>query len=131
MNLTLNIWRQENKQSSGRMVKYEMPDVSHHMSFLEMLDVLNERLIQKGEEPVAFDHDCREGICGMCSLVINGKPHGKDRGTVCQLHMRHFKDGDVVYIEPMEWFCWGGNMDMIVPCGPAFDPSKHKLEEEK
>ena len=101
MNLTLHVWRQKSAQDRGRIVTYPAPDISSHMSFLEMLDVVNERLIQKGEEPIAFDHDCREGICGTCSLVINGKPHGGQRGTtVCQLHMRHFKDGDQIFIEP-------------------------------
>ncbi len=101
MKLTLYIWRQKNQASAGKMVKYEMPDVSPEMSFLEMLDVLNERLIAKGEEPVAFEHDCREGICGACSMVINGRPHGPNGlTTTCQLHMRFFKDGDSIYIEP-------------------------------
>ena len=101
MRLTLNIWRQKDRSSTGEMVKYDVDDVSPDMSFLEMLDVLNERLIGEGGSPIAFDHDCREGICGMCSLTINGAPHGPDRGTtVCQLHMRRFKDGDELYIEP-------------------------------
>src|SRR5271157_1811605 len=101
MNLTLHVWRQKNSQSPGRMVRYDVPNVSEHMSFLEMLDVLNETLIHKGDDPIAFDHDCREGICGMCGMMINGKAHGGFKGTtVCQLHMRHFKDGDVLYLEP-------------------------------
>jgi succinate dehydrogenase / fumarate reductase, iron-sulfur subunit len=101
MNLTLKIWRQKNSSDAGRMEAYNVTNISEHMSFLEMLDVLNEQLIVKGEDPVAFDHDCREGICGMCSLYINGEPHGPDRGvTTCQLHMRKFKDGDTIYIEP-------------------------------
>ena len=101
MNLTLKIWRQKDAQSKGRMVEYKVNNISDHMSFLEMLDILNEQLIEKGEEPVAFDHDCREGICGMCSLFINGEAHGPDRGiTTCQLHMRMFKDGDTITIEP-------------------------------
>ena len=101
MNLTLKIWRQKNSQEKGRMVDYKVTNISDHMSFLEMLDVLNEQLIEQGEEPVAFDHDCREGICGMCSLFINGEAHGPDRGvTTCQLHMRMFKDGDTITIEP-------------------------------
>ena len=101
MNLTLNIWRQENADAKGRMVEYAVSGITEHMSFLEMLDVLNEQLVEKGEAPVHFDSDCREGICGMCSLVINGVPHGPDRGaTVCQLHMRHFKDGQKITIEP-------------------------------
>ena len=99
MNLTLNIWRQKGK--IGKFVKYQAKDVSEHMSFLEMLDVLNQELILKGEEPVHFDHDCREGICGTCGMVINGLPHGPLKGTtVCQLHMRHFKDGQEIWIEP-------------------------------
>ena len=101
MNLTLKIWRHKDAQSKGRMVEYKVNNISDHMSFLEMLDILNEQLIEKGEEPVAFDHDCREGICGMCSLFINGEAHGPDRGiTTCQLHMRMFKDGDTITIEP-------------------------------
>lgn len=101
MNLTLKIWRQKNAKDKGKMVEYKVSDVSEHMSFLEMMDVLNEDLVEKGEEPVAFDHDCREGICGTCSLFINGEAHGPDRGiTTCQLHMRTFKDGDTIYIEP-------------------------------
>ncbi len=101
MNLILHVWRQRNAQDRGRMVRYEVPGVNQDMSFLEMLDVLNERLIEKGEDPIAFDHDCREGICGMCGMMINGKAHGGFKGTtVCQLHMRHFKDGDKIYLEP-------------------------------
>ncbi|MEA1981609.1 MAG: succinate dehydrogenase/fumarate reductase iron-sulfur subunit [candidate division Zixibacteria bacterium] len=101
MNLTLYVWRQKNANDKGKMEKYEAKDISTHMSFLEMLDVVNEDLTQQGIEPIAFDHDCREGICGMCSLVINGTPHGPEKATtVCQLHMRHFKDGDKIYIEP-------------------------------
>ena len=101
MKLTLHIWRQPNRKSPGKMVRYEVADVSPHASFLEMLDVLNEQLELKGEDPVAFDHDCREGICGMCSLMINGRPHGGQRATTtCQLHMRRFKDGDEIWIEP-------------------------------
>ena len=101
MNLTLKVWRQKNSKEKGRMVDYKVTNISDHMSFLEMLDVLNEQLIEQGEEPVAFDHDCREGICGMCSLFINGEAHGPDRGvTTCQLHMRMFKDGDTITIEP-------------------------------
>lgn len=101
MNLTLRVWRQKNAGASGQFVDYPAPNVSEDMSFLEMLDVVNEELIGKGQEPIAFDSDCREGICGMCSLVINGIPHGHRPGTTCcQLHMRHFKDGDVITIEP-------------------------------
>ncbi len=101
MKLTLKIWRQANKNTKGEMKTYPLDNVSPDMSFLEMLDVLNEELIEKNEVPVAFDHDCREGICGSCSLFINGQPHGPQKGTTaCQLHMRSFKDGDTVYIEP-------------------------------
>lgn len=101
MRLELHIWRQKNRADAGGFVTYPLEDVSNHMSFLEMLDILNQSLIAKGEEPVAFEHDCREGICGSCGLVINGVAHGHQRGTtVCQLHMRHFSDGEVVWIEP-------------------------------
>ncbi|HET9424226.1 MAG TPA: succinate dehydrogenase/fumarate reductase iron-sulfur subunit [Gemmatimonadaceae bacterium] len=101
MRLTLNVWRQPSQKAKGFFVKYEAPNVSEEMSFLEMLDVVNEELTNKGEMPIAFDHDCREGICGMCGLMINGIAHGPSRGTAtCQLHMRHFKDGDTIWIEP-------------------------------
>lgn len=101
MNLTLKIWRQKNDKETGKLVTYPMKDISPDMSFLEMFDVLNEELINKGEEPIAFDHDCREGICGMCSMYINGRPHGPKRGiTTCQLHMRSFKNGDTIVVEP-------------------------------
>jgi succinate dehydrogenase / fumarate reductase iron-sulfur subunit len=101
LNLNLHIWRQKDAKTAGKLVTYKVTDVSTHASFLEMLDILNEQLIAKGEEPVAFDHDCREGICGMCSLMINGRPHGGQKATTtCQLHMRHFNDGDDIYIEP-------------------------------
>ncbi|MBP6630962.1 MAG: succinate dehydrogenase/fumarate reductase iron-sulfur subunit [Kofleriaceae bacterium] len=101
MNLTVHVWRQKDKQSPGKMVAYQVTGISEHASFLEMLDVLNEQLLAKGEEPVAFDHDCREGICGTCSLVINGRPHGGHKATTtCQLHMRSFKSGDSIYVEP-------------------------------
>src|SRR5262249_41983591 len=101
MNLTLRIWRQKNPDSPGKFVDYPSRNVLPDMSFLEMLDVLNEELLGKGQEPVSFDSDCREGICGMCSLVINGIPHGGHRATAtCQLHMRHFKAGDTITIEP-------------------------------
>jgi succinate dehydrogenase / fumarate reductase iron-sulfur subunit len=101
MNLLLKIWRQQNASSRGKLVDYPISGIEGDMSFLEMLDVLNQGLIDKGEEPVVFDHDCREGICGACSLQINGEPHGPDRLiTTCQLHMRMFKDGDTIVIEP-------------------------------
>jgi succinate dehydrogenase / fumarate reductase iron-sulfur subunit len=101
MNLTLKIWRQKNKEDKGGFATYSVDGISSDMSFLEMFDVLNERLIAKGEEPVAFDHDCREGICGMCSMFINGRAHGPWKGTTtCQLHMRAFKDGDTIVVEP-------------------------------
>ncbi|MCH1431564.1 succinate dehydrogenase/fumarate reductase iron-sulfur subunit [Flavobacteriaceae bacterium] len=101
MNLTLKVWRQANSQAKGKMETYKMEEVSPDMSFLEMMDVLNEQLMAQGIEPVAFDHDCREGICGMCSMFINGEAHGPDRlVTTCQLHMRKFKDGDTITIEP-------------------------------
>ncbi|MBO4796534.1 MAG: succinate dehydrogenase/fumarate reductase iron-sulfur subunit [Verrucomicrobia bacterium] len=101
MNLTLKVWRQKDQASNGKMETYQAKKVSPDMSFLEMLDVVNEDLIQKGQDPIAFDSDCREGICGTCSMVIDGVPHGPQRGTtVCQLHMRHFKDGDTIAIEP-------------------------------
>ena len=101
MDLTLKIWRQKNSLSKGRFVTYKVTSISPNCSFLEMLDILNEQLVMKNEEPVVFDHDCREGICGMCSLYINGRPHGPDDAiTTCQLHMRKFKDGDTIVIEP-------------------------------
>jgi succinate dehydrogenase / fumarate reductase, iron-sulfur subunit len=101
MNLTLKVWRQKNANDKGGFVTYKVNDISPDMSFLEMIDVLNESLIGKGEEAIAFDHDCREGICGMCSMYINGRPHGPLKGTTtCQLHMRHFHDGESITIEP-------------------------------
>lgn len=101
MNLKLKIWRQKDKNSKGAFETYDVKNISENSSFLEMLDLLNEQLVAEGKEPVAFDHDCREGICGMCSLVINGIPHGKDRKTAsCQLHMRRFNDGETITIEP-------------------------------
>jgi succinate dehydrogenase / fumarate reductase iron-sulfur subunit len=101
MNLTLKVWRQKSAKDEGKIVEYKVSDISEDMSFLEMMDVLNYQLIEKGDDPVTFDHDCREGICGMCSMFINGEAHGPNRGvTTCQLHMRSFKDGDTIYIEP-------------------------------
>lgn len=121
MRLTLNVWRQKGPKDAGRFVTYEHPDVSEHMSFLEMLDVLNQRLIEKGEEPIAFDHDCREGICGICSLMISGVAHGPERATTaCQLHMRHFKDGDTVTIEPWRAQAFPVIKDLVVDRS-AFD----------
>ncbi len=121
MNLTLHVWRQKNASSEGRLVVYEARDISPDMSFLEMLDVVNEGLIAKGEEPIAFDHDCREGICGMCGLMINGVAHGPERATTtCQLHMRHFKDGDTIYIEPWRARPFPVLKDLVVDRG-AFD----------
>ena len=101
MNLTLKVWKQKNKDTKGRFETYEAKGISPDMSFLEMFDVVNERLISEGREPIVFDHDCREGICGMCSMYINGRPHGPKRGvTTCQLHMRSFSDGDTIVVEP-------------------------------
>src|SRR3954454_24598221 len=101
MKLCLNVWRQTNRTTPGRMETYQAPHVEDDMAFLEMLDVVNEGLIKDGKEPIAFDNDCREGICGTCSLVINGMPHGPERGnTACQLHMRHFRVGDTITVEP-------------------------------
>lgn len=115
MNLTLKIWRQKNAKDSGRIESYDVKNISEHMSFLEMLDVLNEQLISAGKDPVAFDHDCREGICGSCSLYINGEPHGPDRGvTTCQLHMRKFKDGDTIHIEPWRSAAFPVIKDLVV-----------------
>ena len=101
INLTLKVWRQKNGNDKGRLETHEAREISTDMSFLEMLDVVNEGLTLKGRDPIAFDHDCREGICGMCGAVVNGRPHGPEKGTtLCQLHMRHFSDGDVVVVEP-------------------------------
>ena len=121
MDLTLKIWRQKNAEDQGKLVAYNVTDISEHMSFLEMMDVLNEQLINKGDEPVAFDHDCRDGICGMCSMYINGEAHGPDRGvTTCQLHMRMFNDGDTIYIEPFRAKAFPVIKDLIVD-RTAFD----------
>src|ERR1044072_8354529 len=101
MNLTLKVWKQKNNKDKVRFETYKVKDISSEMSFLEMFDVVNEQLISEGKEPIAFDHDCREGICGMCSMYINGRPHGPKQGvTTCQLHMRSFKDGDTITVEP-------------------------------
>ncbi|MEI6667253.1 MAG: succinate dehydrogenase/fumarate reductase iron-sulfur subunit [Acidobacteriota bacterium] len=121
MTLKLLVWRQATANDPGQMVPYTAEQVSPDMSFLEMLDVVNEGLIKKGEPPIVFDSDCREGICGMCSLVINGIPHGPDRGsTVCQLHMRKFKDGDTITIEPWRAKAFPVQKDLVVDRG-AFD----------
>ncbi|WP_067831296.1 succinate dehydrogenase/fumarate reductase iron-sulfur subunit [Actinomadura kijaniata] len=119
MKVTLRIWRQKGPQDAGKMVEYPLDDISPDASFLEMLDVLNEELITRGEEPVAFDHDCREGICGMCSLVINGTPHGPERNTTtCQLHMRKFKDGEVIDVEPWRARAFPVVKDLVVDRSP-------------
>lgn len=121
MKLKLHVWRQSGPQAGGRMVTYEAPDVSPDMSFLEMLDVVNEGLIEKGEEPIVFDHDCREGICGACGMMINGVAHGPESGTTaCQLHMRHFSDGDEITIEPWRAAAFPVLRDLMVDRG-AFD----------
>ena len=121
MKLTLKIWRQKNAESKGGIVNYDIDEISPDMSFLEMLDVLNADLISKDEEPVSFDHDCREGICGSCSLFINGQAHGPDRRiTTCQLHMRKFKDGDNIYIEPFRAKAFPVIKDLVVDRS-AFD----------
>ena len=121
MRLTLRIWRQAGPDAKGRLENYAADDVSADMSFLEMLDVVNEGLIRQGKDAIAFDSDCREGICGMCSLVVNGVPHGPDRGTtVCQLHMRRFRDGDTITIEPWRARAFPVVKDLVVDRG-AFD----------
>ena len=125
MNLKLKIWRQKNATAKGKIVDYNINDISSDMSFLEMLDVLNADLIKKGMEPVSFDHDCREGICGSCSLQINGRPHGPDGGiTTCQLHMRKFKDGDSIVIEPFRAKAFPIVKDLIIDRS-AFDRVQH------
>ena len=121
MNLTLHIWRQKNAQTKGKMVRYEARDINSDMSFLEMLDVVNWTLIEKGEEPIAFDHDCREGICGSCGMMINGVAHGPQRATAaCQLHMRHFNEGDTILIEPWRSKAFPVIRDLVVDRS-AFD----------
>ena len=121
MNLHLKIWRQKNHNAKGQLVNYEVQDISPDMSFLEMMDVLNDSLVKKGEEPVAFDHDCREGICGSCSLFINGRPHGPQEGiATCQLHMRRFKDGDHITVEPWRAKAFPVIKDLVVDRS-AFD----------
>ena len=120
MRVTLKIWRQPNAEAKGSMHTYELDDVSEDMSFLEMLDVLNEKLNAKGEEPIAFDSDCREGICGMCGVVINGEAHGPERTTTCQLHMRSFRNGEHITIEPWRADAFPVIKDLVVDRG-AFD----------
>lgn len=120
MKLTLRVWRQSGPQDKGRMVEYKLDDVSPDASFLEMLDVLNEKLIAEGEEPIAFDHDCREGICGACGVVINGIAHGPEVTTTCQLHMRSFSDGDVIDVEPWRAAAFPVVKDLVVDRS-AFD----------
>lgn len=118
MNLTLHVWRQDGPGAQGKLVQYEAKDISPDMSFLEMLDVVNERLIESGDRPIAFDHDCREGICGMCGVMINGMAHGPNAGTAtCQLHMRSFKDGDEIYIEPWRAKAFPVIKDLVVNRG--------------
>lgn len=125
MKLTLKVWRQKNAESKGNLETYELEDVSPDSSFLEMLDILNDGLIQKGESPVEFDHDCREGICGSCSLYINGEPHGPGRRiTTCQLHMRSFNDGDTIYVEPWRAKAFPVIKDLVVDRS-AFDRIQH------
>jgi succinate dehydrogenase / fumarate reductase iron-sulfur subunit len=125
MNLTLKIWRQKSANDKGKMVDYKVAGISEHMSFLEMMDVLNEQLINSGEEPVSFDHDCREGICGSCSMFINGEAHGPVKGTTtCQLHMRSFNDGDTIYIEPFRAKAFPVIKDLVVNRS-SFDRIQH------
>ncbi len=118
MRIVLEIWRQRGPGDEGRFVRYEVPDVNEHMSFLEMLDVLNRRLVERGEAPVAFDSDCREGICGMCGFVVNGEAHGPlPNATICQTHMRHFRDGDVLRLEPWRASAFPVLRDLVVDRG--------------
>lgn len=120
MKFTLEVWRQKDRNSPGRMVRYQADNVSPDMSFLEMLDVVNEKLITQGEDPISFDHDCREGICGMCSLMVDGRAHGLKSSTVCQLHMRHFKDGETITVEPWRAKAFPIVKDLVVDRS-AFD----------
>ena len=120
MNLKLKVWRQPNAKSAGQLVELEARNISEHCSFLEMLDIVNNDLIGKGEEPIAFDHDCREGICGTCSLTIDGVPHGPSETTTCQLYMRKFKDGDTIHVEPFRAKPFPVIRDLVVDRG-AFD----------
>src|SRR5215471_1888180 len=121
MKLTLKVWRQKNSSDSGHFESYQLDNVDVHASFLEMFDVLNEKLINEGKDPIAFDHDCREGICGACGMVINGRAHGPLKATTtCQLHMRHFKDGDTIVVEPWRAKSFPVIKDLIVDRS-AFD----------
>ena len=121
MNLKLKVWRQKNSSSKGKFETFDVSDISSEMSFLEMFDVLNEKLVTEGKDPVAFDHDCREGICGSCSMYVNGRPHGPwEKNTVCQLHMRAFKDGDTIVVEPWRSIAFPVLKDLVVDRG-AFD----------
>jgi succinate dehydrogenase / fumarate reductase, iron-sulfur subunit len=121
MDLTLHVWRQDGPTSEGRMESYDVPDISPDMSFLEMLDIVNERLNAEGKEPIAFEHDCREGICGSCGMMINGRAHGPEKGTAtCQLHMRKFRDGDEIFVEPWKATAFPVLRDLIVDRS-AFD----------
>lgn len=121
MDLKLKVWRQKSGETKGKIVEYDAKEISPNMSFLEMLDVVNEELITKGEDPIAFEHDCREGICGSCNLMINGQAHGPHQGvTSCQLHMRSFKDGDTVYVEPWRAKAFPVIKDLVVDRS-AFD----------
>ncbi|HMX84861.1 MAG TPA: succinate dehydrogenase/fumarate reductase iron-sulfur subunit, partial [Saprospiraceae bacterium] len=121
MKINLKVWRQKNENTAGKMVDYSVNEVSPDMSILEMVDVLNDDLIRKGDDPIAFDHDCREGICGMCSMVVDGRPHGPQHGaTTCQLYMRNYKDGDTIYLEPFRAHAFPVVKDLVVNRG-AFD----------
>ena len=121
MNLTLKVWRQKNRNAEGHIVDYQVKDISPEMSFLEMIDVLNEDLIREGKDPIAFDHDCREGICGMCSMYINGRPHGPwQANTTCQLHMRAYQDGETIVVEPWRANAFPVIKDLVVDRS-AFD----------
>src|SRR6202795_3600908 len=121
MKVKLKVWRQKNSRSAGEIKLYEAPDLNPNMSFLEMLDVVNDGLASKGEDPIAFDHDCREGICGTCSLVINGKPHGPETGVAsCQTYMRSFRDGDVIVVEPFRAWSFPVIKDLVTDRA-AFD----------
>src|SRR3954471_19245313 len=115
LNITLNVWRQSSADGEGKLVTYDVPDISPDMSFLEMLDIVNDRLLADGDEPIAFEHDCREGICGSCGMMINGQAHGSQRGTAtCQLHMRKFRDGDVITVEPWRAAAFPVVKDLVV-----------------